>query len=77
MAKVPMSRVKAYRQHLGANIRRARINMEVSQSFVAERAGVTVPMISHFELGRNAPNLRMLLTLADILGVEVSALFHG
>ena len=60
---------------LGANIRHFRRLRSLSQSKLAERAGVSVNYISHLEQGIKRPSLSALTKLANALEVLVYQLF--
>jgi transcriptional regulator with XRE-family HTH domain len=47
----------------------------LSLEVVAERTGLSIGFISQIERGLSSPSLRVLATLADVLGVGLAALF--
>ncbi|MFG1412732.1 helix-turn-helix transcriptional regulator [Xanthobacter sp. VTT E-85241] len=62
-------------QHvLGANVRRCRLAIGLSQEEVAERMGVDRAYVSGLESGRRNPTLTTIWAIAQALGVEMSTL---
>ena len=59
---------------VGANIRRLREEKGLSQSYVAERAGISQAMLCQVERGTKNPSLQVGVEIARLLGCEVSAL---
>jgi transcriptional regulator with XRE-family HTH domain len=57
-----------------ANLRRFRDVRGLTQSEMADRAGIRAASVSHFETGQRAPSLETLVKLADALNVTVDAL---
>jgi transcriptional regulator with XRE-family HTH domain len=55
-------------------LRQAREKKELTQSQLAERAGLQSSAISHFEAGRRSPSFDNLKRLADALGVTIDYL---
>lgn len=51
-----------------------RLRAGLTQSQLAERCGLTMHWISHFECGRRTPNVANLIRLADALGVTTDQL---
>jgi transcriptional regulator with XRE-family HTH domain len=62
---------------LGANLRAARKDAELSQEALAYEAEVDRAAISVYERGGRGPNLRTVLKLARALGLRPAALFAG
>jgi transcriptional regulator with XRE-family HTH domain len=62
---------------LGANLRAARKEAELSQEALAYEAEVARAAISVYERGGRGPNLRTVLKLARALGLRPAALFAG
>ena len=62
---------------LGERIRALRIERELQQRQLAEKAGMTPSMISQIESGRLTPSLHTLGKVAGALGVTIAALFDG
>lgn len=62
------------RRRAGANIRRLRLELDLSQDQLARRADVSANYIGQLELGRRAVSLDILVRLAHHLGTTVSAL---
>lgn len=61
---------------LGAIVRRARTRLGLSVAQLAERAEVSMGLISQIERGQGNPALGTLVRLADGLGLPVSRLFR-
>ena len=63
---------------VGKLLRARRIELGLSQSFVAEQAGVTFQQLQKYELGKNRISASRLNEVASILGVPVGYFFpHG
>jgi transcriptional regulator with XRE-family HTH domain len=62
---------------LGARIKALRLERELQQRQLAEKAGLTPSMVSQIESGRLTPSLHTLGKLAGALGVTIAALFDG
>jgi transcriptional regulator with XRE-family HTH domain len=62
---------------LGQRIRALRVERELQQRQLAEKAGMTPSMISQIESGRLTPSLHTLGKIAGALGVTIAALFDG
>lgn len=62
---------------LGANLRAARHQAELSQETLGYEAEVDRAAISVYERGGRGPNLRTVLKLARALGLRPAALFAG
>lgn len=59
----------------GHRLRQLRKQKEMTQEKLAERAGVSVDLISNIERGINAPSFRTLEKLAVCLDLPVKDLF--
>ena len=62
---------------LGARIKALRLERELQQRQLAEKAGMTPSMVSQIESGRLTPSLNTLGKVAGALGVTIAALFDG
>jgi transcriptional regulator with XRE-family HTH domain len=60
---------------VGQRLRDLRHKQSLSLETVAARADLSVGFLSQIERGLSSPSLRALVTLADVLGVGVAALF--
>lgn len=69
-----MAQSQLYDKALGALLRTLRLRHRVKQAELAERLGVDVTLISHFERGQRAMNASMLLRIADLFGVPAAQL---
>lgn len=63
--------------HVGSQIRMRRKMIGMSQSALGEKLGITFQQIQKYEKGTNRVGASRLQGIANILGVEVSALFQG
>lgn len=68
---------EAAKEKLASNARAARERAGLSQSELADRAGVTQATVSGIETGRHLPRLSSVLKLAHALDVESGVLFAG
>jgi transcriptional regulator with XRE-family HTH domain len=62
---------------LGARIKALRLERELQQRQLAEKAGLTPSMVSQIESGRLTPSLHTLGRIAAALGVPIATLFDG
>jgi len=62
---------------LGTRIKALRLERELQQRQLAEKAGMTPSMVSQIESGRLTPSLHTLGKIAGALGVTIAALFDG
>lgn len=60
---------------VGRRIRDLRRAREFSLETVASRTALSIGFLSQIERGLSSPSLRVLATLADVLGVGIAALF--
>jgi transcriptional regulator with XRE-family HTH domain len=60
---------------VGRRIRALRRTSELSLETVAARTSLSIGFLSQIERGLSSPSLRVLATLADVLGVGIAALF--
>lgn len=63
--------------HVGSQIRMRRKIIGMSQSALGEKLGITFQQVQKYEKGTNRVGASRLQGIANILGVEVSALFNG
>jgi transcriptional regulator with XRE-family HTH domain len=64
----------AFYKQLGANIRKSRQRLELSQDDLARSIGLTRTSLTNIENGRQHPPLHTFCDLAEQLKVEISAL---
>ncbi|HMO31774.1 MAG TPA: helix-turn-helix transcriptional regulator [Lacibacter sp.] len=57
-------------------IRLIRLRNNLTQEYVAFRAGISQSQLSKYETGESVPNAAMLRVLADILHVELFEFFY-
>jgi Zn-dependent peptidase ImmA (M78 family)/DNA-binding XRE family transcriptional regulator len=63
-------------QILAQNVRRLRIAKRLSQSALADAAGLSLPAIKNLELAKREPRMRTLQAIAKALNVKLQELFH-
>jgi transcriptional regulator with XRE-family HTH domain len=56
-------------------LRRARRDVDLTQSLLAEQVGVSQSSVDAWERGRCLPRARMIPLLAEVLGISVDDLF--
>ena len=61
---------------VGRNCRERRVQLEMSQTELSERSGVTASYLSRIENGRGNPMLELLDSIAGALGCHVVDLFR-
>jgi transcriptional regulator with XRE-family HTH domain len=74
MAKHPTSGDAKALRLLGERVRKARLAIDLSQESAAFEAGIHVNSLSSIERGISNPSFLVLLSLARVLKVKVSAL---
>lgn len=62
---------------IGNNIRRLRLERNMTQREVAVSLSVTVQAVSKWEQGRSYPDLLLLLPIAKLFSVTLDELFGG
>src|SRR5205814_8022035 len=62
---------------LGARIKALRLERDLQQRQLAEKADLTPSMVSQIESGRLTPSLHTLGRIATALGVPIATLFDG
>ena len=62
---------------LGARIKSLRLERELQQRQLAEKADLAPSMVSQIESGRLTPSLNTLRKIADALSVTIATLFDG
>jgi len=60
---------------VGQRIRELRRNRKLSLEVIAARADLSIGFLSQIERGLSSPSLRVLATIADVLGVGIAGLF--
>lgn len=60
---------------VGRRIRDLRREHKLSLETIADRTDLSIGFLSQIERGLSSPSLRVLATLADVLGVGIAALF--
>ena len=64
----------AFYKQLGANIRKSRLRLELSQDDLARSIGLTRTSLTNIENGRQHPPLHTFCDLAEQLKVEIAVL---
>lgn len=62
---------------LGNRIREARLKAQIGQDELAEKLGLTRASIVNIEKGRQRPMIHTILTISQLLKVELHALIPG
>lgn len=75
IAKIVKPAEPAMDQEVGSRLRDLRRSRELSLETVAMWTDLSIGFLSQVERGLSSPSLRVLATLADVLGVGISALF--
>ena len=60
---------------IGRNLLEIRKKLKLSQSQLAEKAKISTEFVSRVERGANAPSLKTLKQIADVLNVKMGAFF--
>lgn len=60
--------------NLGEHIKKARQERGITQKILAERVGVSQPMINYYEKGIRTPSVSTLVNIAKELNVSVDSL---
>lgn len=63
------------KHNIGVNIRRMRIEREMTQEELANFAGVSFQAVSKWETGTTMPDIALLPCLAELFGVRIDDLF--
>lgn len=64
-------------KELGQLFRDYREDLDLSQQEVADELHVDRSTYSHYETGKNAPNLKMTKKICDILGIKYTEVFKN
>lgn len=62
---------------VGLRVRELRLANEMSMERLAEVSGVSIGMLSKLENGQTSPSIATMTTLANTVGVPLTALFRG
>ena len=63
--------------NVGENIRRIREEKELTQAYVAERAGISQAMLCQIERGTKNPSLQVGKEIATIFGCSLDCLIES
>lgn len=69
-------RIKEVLRHVGANVRRKRVQKKWTQAELAERIDVDVRFLQRIERATTVPSIATVVMLADALETSVSAMFR-
>lgn len=59
------------------NLRRLRLDADLTQEQLANKAGMSATQLSHYEAGRREPNLANLRALQEALGCPYAEFFNA
>ena len=62
---------------IGGNLRRLRLDREMTQEQASSRLGITRQALSGYETGRTRPDIDMLLSMAELYGTDLDGLVYG
>lgn len=65
------------RKRIGSNLKKCRLNAQLTQEQVAERAGISVPFYGNIESGNRLMSMETLIALANVLGVSTDCILLG
>ena len=77
MSKKAIKAEPAVDAAVGQQIRDLRRSRKLSLETVAARTDLSIGFLSQIERGLSSPSLRVLATIADVLGVGIAGLFGG
>ena len=63
-------------KHIGARMRESRLAINMSQSNLGEKLGVTFQQIQKYESGRNRVSAARLFVICEILDVSLASMFE-
>ena len=64
-------------QEIGARLKQARLAKNLTQQQLAEEADISASFLSNVEMGRQAMNIKTLISLLDILNVSADWLLNN
>ena len=62
---------------IGKNIKQLRIKANMTQEEMAEQLFVTRQTISNYENGKSRPDVEMIVSIGDLLGVDANTVIYG
>jgi len=71
-----MPRGKSFAFKIGGKIKRLRLERQLSQFDLAEKAGIGISYISKIEQGNRFPSLKTTIKIAKALNVELCEVFN-
>jgi len=66
---------RQFKETFGLAIRNRRRQLDITQEEVARRASTSIPYIGLLEAGKRHPSEKLVIKLANVLGLDVSELF--
>lgn len=69
--------MESMHKEIGANLRKCRIEVKLTQEQVAERAGISVPFYRNIESGNRMMSIETLISLSKVLGVSTDRILLG
>jgi transcriptional regulator with XRE-family HTH domain len=63
-------------KHIGARMRESRLAINMSQSHLGEKLGVTFQQIQKYESGRNRVSAARLFEICEALDVSLTSMFE-
>ena len=64
-------------REIGKNIRDLRQRCQLTQEELAQKLHVTRQTVSNYEMGKSRPDVEMICSLAQVLGVDANAVIYG
>lgn len=59
------------------NLKRARLDLDLTQAEVAGRVGINVVSYQRYEYGERLPDIKTAFCIAEVLHKDVTALWNG
>ena len=76
LQQVVTASARDLRERIGRNLLRLRRTRRMTLKQLSRRTGLGMPLLDHFELGKNDIELRQLLMIAQVLGTDWRALLE-
>ena len=73
--KVTKEEIREIERHVGGRLRYRRVTMDYSQTYIAERVGLSFQQFQKYEKGTNRISASKLHEFSKLLGVPVSFFF--
>lgn len=62
-------------QKLGKNIKKFRLNNNLTQEFLAEKVGIHPTYVGKLESGKNNPSVLLMYKISNAFGISIRDLF--